>query len=219
MRACRVCVAVLILAVLMAGVACGATVTYRKQVDGVRTTVTPVIGGMSPEVERAVNEALESLVEAEVASATSEEEPMEHVMEGLAELVGASLLSFSFYEMVCYEWAAHPSSRMWGITFDSATGDEILLGDLFIAGSDWRDSVDRLVRREVARQEAEEGLVLGDDGCPDLSRYSDQFFLRPGRLVFFWMIYQFTPPCCGHPEFELPISELMPYLNPDYSPW
>lgn len=218
MRMCRACVAGLLLAVLMAGVACGATVTYRKQVDGVRTVITPVVGGTIPEVARAVNGTLESMMEAEL-SEFIDEELMELVVEGRAELVGGSLLSFALDVWYFGLGAVHPTGWRGGITFDAATGREVVLEDLFLPGSGWYYAVDSLARREVARQELEEELALYDEGCPDLSQYSDQFFLRPGRLVFFWSDYQFAPHSSGQPEFELPIRELTPYLNPRYAPW
>lgn len=220
MRAFRVCVVGLTLFAWLVGAACGATVTYRKQVLGAKTLVTPVVRGVSAEVGEVVNEALAALVEDEVMALADVEEPRQLIVQGKAELKRGALLSFSFTGMVDFEGAAHPSSSRRGITFDSRTGDEILLEDLFLPGAGWRDAVNWLVSCEIDRQVEDEGLMVFDDEeYPDVLEYSDQFFLRPGELVLFWTDTQFTPHASGQPEFALPIGDLEQYLRPEYSSW
>ena len=211
--------AAVLLTVAAAGAALGATVTYREETDGGKTLTIPVVHGVNRTANDLINAALADMAAAEIEALTGGEEAEELLVQGKAELLEGRLLSFSFDCMVYFKGAAHPSSDRLGATFDSLTGRQISLAELFRPGTDWKDELNAQIARVIDGQVAAEELMVFDDNYPDLSEYADQFFLRRGELVFFWTDTQFTPHASGQPEFAVPKAEVEHLLRSEYAGW
>lgn len=209
--------AAILLALGAAGAAMGATVTYRKETTGATTLTIPVVKGVNKAANEAVNAALASMVREEVKALADDVEAKELVIRGKAELLEGALLSFSFEGMVYFQGAAHPSSDRLGATFDALSGKKISLEELFLPGTNWQEILDAWLFQVIDQQVAGEEIMVFDDDYPYLSEYADQFFLRPGELVFFWTDTQFTPHASGQPEFVVPRFVVEHLLRPEYA--
>ncbi len=121
--------------------------------------------------------------------------------------------------MVYFKGAAHPSSDRLGATFDALTGRSISLAELFRPGTDWKDELNSHIARVIVGRVAAEEIIVFEDNYPDLSEYANQFYLRPGELVFFWKDTQFTPHASGQPEFAVPKSAVEHLLRSEYAGW
>lgn len=209
----------ILLTVTAAGAAFGATATYREETSGGKTLAIPVVKGVNSTANDAVNAALADLVREEVKALADDVEAEELLVKGKAELLEGPLLSFSFDCMVYFKGAAHPSSDRLGATFDALTGRPISLVELFRPGTNWKDELNARIAGVIDEQVAAEEIMVFDDNYPDLSEYADQFYLRPGELVFFWTDTQFTPHASGQPEFAVPGSAVEHLLRSEYAGW
>lgn len=199
-----------------AGAAMGATVTYREETDGGKTLTIPEVKGVNSTANEAVNNYLAAMAREEVKALAGDEDAAELIIRGKAELLEGPLLSFSFDCMVYFKGAAHPSSDRLGATFDALSGKKIPLEELFLPGTNWWEVLNAWLFQVIDQQVAGDEIMVFDDKYPELSEYRDQFFLRPGELVFFWTDTQFTPHASGQPEFVVPRFVLEHMLRPEY---
>lgn len=133
---------------------------------------------------------------------------------------GMVLLSDDRVVSVVYEFriewagAAGPDDRVDSILIDLATGAEVGLGDLFMAGSPWLETVGFLARQELAARLGEAGLWPDGRGLgPEASNYA-VFGLTTDDLVLRFASHQVAPGVAGTPEVTVPWASLAGLVDP-----
>ena len=115
-----------------------------------------------------------------------------------------------------FEWAgaASPDERVDSTLIDLATGAEVGLGDLFVSGSPWLETVGFFARQDLIIRLGDG--VLWPDGRglgPEVSNYA-VFGLTPEDLVIRFASHQVAPGAAGTPEAMIQWSSLAGMVDP-----
>jgi len=129
------------------------------------------------------------------------------------------------YTMFSDTLGAHPNTTYKTFTFDTTSGQELALGDLFSPGTDylgWLSTYSRAqlpamiaTREELAVSDIDMDML--DAGTTaDSSNFAD-FYLDGSNLVVLFPPYAVGPYVLGSMELDIPLSKI-PGLKPEYQP-
>ena len=119
---------------------------------------------------------------------------------------------------------AHPNASYKTFTFDTQTGAQVSLGDLFTPSSDYLNRLAARARSElpvILTQKLQGGEpdadMLADGTAPTVENYA-WFKIDGTRLVLIFPPYQIGPWAVGTTELPIPLSQISSILEPEYAP-
>ncbi|MEK4519093.1 DUF4163 domain-containing protein [Paenibacillus sp. FSL H8-0122] len=102
-----------------------------------------------------------------------------------------------------YTGGAHGMTYRNAFTFSLKDGKRLLLGDLFGANPNYKKQLNAKLATEI---KANGGYLGGFNGL-DTEKY---FYLKDGKAVLFFQLYEYTAYAEGFPEFNFSFKELLP---------
>jgi hypothetical protein len=137
--------------------------------------------------------------------------PYEHRTEAKVSYFYAPRLVSVTFDTLEYTGGAHPISPYWVLNFGLIDGraKQLVLGDLFRSGSDYRGRVTELVLRKLKAKEGATWVI--DGSVKSLSTEQlNRFAVRPDGLTFLINQYEAGPYVAGRFEIPLTLAELGP---------
>ncbi len=112
---------------------------------------------------------------------------------------------------------AHPNTTFTTLTFDTKTGAELALGDIFASGTDYLDTLSRLARQMLPGiiGEGADASFINPGTTPDASNFQNFFFDNKDFVVLF-PPYQVAPYSSGPQTLRIPITQLDSILKVEY---
>ncbi len=103
---------------------------------------------------------------------------------------------------------AHGMTIIKSLTFDTETGKQYALEDLFKPGSDYEKELSDIIRKDIKRWNVE---LLGTfEGI----RSDQDFYIADTSLVIYFQLYEITPYVWGFPYFPIPILDISNIVKP-----
>ncbi|MHB8914116.1 MAG: RsiV family protein [Minisyncoccota bacterium] len=112
---------------------------------------------------------------------------------------------------------AHGNTFFRTFTFNTSTGAELSLADIFTAGSDYLAALSSISRAKlpaIIGDPAETGFIAA--GTTPEAKNFENFFLDNGYLVVLFPPYQVAPYTAGPQTLRIPLSEVSSILKPEY---
>lgn len=113
--------------------------------------------------------------------------------------------------------AAHPNSFQNSYFFDSETGDQLIISDLFKSDTDWLDVL--IASIDDAFMNNDDMYLFIDHQTPKdqrLKTFKEAHFevaLTEQGLRVYYPEYEIAPYAAGYPTFDIPYTELEPFFN------
>ena len=113
--------------------------------------------------------------------------------------------------------AAHPNSFQNSYYFDSETGDQLIISDLFKSDTEWLDALIALI--DDAFMNNNDMFLFIDHQTPKdqrLKTFKEAHFevgLTEQGLKVYYPEYEIAPYAAGYPTFDIPYSDLEPFFN------
>lgn len=187
------------------------TVTYSKDYKDASIKLDyPQISGLeNAEVQRTINDTLKETVlkyaaeaEKEISNRGQDEWPYEYEggyvvtynQEGVLSLVTSQY---------GYTGGAHGMTYRNAFTFSLKDGKRLLLGDLFGANPNYKKELNAKLSKQL---KTNDGYLGGFTG---LTTEKD-FYIKDGKAVIFFQLYEYTAYAAGFPEFTFTFKELLP---------
>ena len=139
-------------------------------------------------------------------------------------LIASSPRSVS-YIFTTYEdtLGAHPNTTFKTFTFDTTTGKELALGDVFSTGSDYLSALSTISRAQLpsvigdaATSDPSFAVNFIDPGTTPEAKNFENFFLDNDNLVILFPPYAVAPYSAGPQTLRIPLSELANVLKIEY---
>ncbi|KGE19836.1 PdaC/SigV domain-containing protein [Paenibacillus wynnii] len=170
----------------------------------------PQINGLSnPEVQKKINDTLKQTImsfavaaEKEIANKTEEDRPYEFESNYIVTYNQNGILSL-VTEQFSYTGGAHGMTYRNAFTFSLKDGKRLLLGDLFGANSNYKKELNAKLSKLI---KAEGGYLGGFNGL-NTEKY---FYLKEGKVVIFFQLYEYTAYAQGFPTYTFNFTELLP---------
>jgi len=186
------------------------TASYELKNDTPYKLNYPQISGLSnPEVQKAINETLKGTIttfaagaEKELANRTEEDRPYEFEASYVVTYNQNGILSL-VTQQYGYTGGAHGMTYRNAFTFSLKDGKRLLLGDLFGANPNYKKELNAKLSKLV---KAEGGYLGGFTGL-NTEKY---FYLKDGKVVLFFQLYEYTAYAQGFPTYTFNFSELLP---------
>ncbi|WP_373894816.1 DUF3298 domain-containing protein [Virgibacillus natechei] len=118
-----------------------------------------------------------------------------------------NILSLSLTNYAIAYHYAHGLTLMKSLTFDTQTGENYTLQDLFRPGSNYTDVLSNIVQKQVKARDIQ---LLGD--FPGISPDQD-FYIADKALVLYFQTYEITPGYFGLPMFPIAVFELQDIID------
>ncbi|MNC01425.1 hypothetical protein D3C75_487730 [compost metagenome] len=106
-------------------------------------------------------------------------------------------------EQYGYTGGAHGMTYRNAFTFSLKDGKRLLIGDLLKANPNYKKELNA----KLAKQIKAEGGYLGGFTGLNSEKY---FYLKDGKLVVFFQLYEYTAYASGFPQFTFTFKELLP---------
>lgn len=129
---------------------------------------------------------------------------------------GARTLSY-IYTTYTDTGGAHGNTDFKTFTFDTESGTELALPDLFIAGSRYLDTLSSIARAKlpaIIGDSYNERMML-DGTTPDTNSFAN-FFIDNRELVILFPPYAVAPYAAGPQTLRIPLTDLADILKPEY---
>ncbi len=187
------------------------TETYAKEAEGVTVKLDyPQISGLvSASAQQSINDTLKKsamsfAAEADraIAERSEEERPYEYDSDYVVTYNQNDVISLVM-DQYAYTGGAHGTTLRQAFTFSLKDGKRLLLGDLFGANPNYK----KLLNEKVGKQLRVSGGYLGGFNGLNTEKY---FYLKEGRVVLFFQLYEYTAYAAGFPEFTFTFKELLP---------
>jgi hypothetical protein len=107
--------------------------------------------------------------------------------------------------------AAHGSPIMDFLYFDTVTGASYQLKDLFIAGSDYINVINKMIKADIAASDDQSSMYF-ENGFTTITD-TQGFILTPETLTIYFNPYDIAAYAAGFPKFEIPIEDLYDYID------
>ncbi|MBE1554317.1 DUF3298 and DUF4163 domain-containing protein [Sporosarcina limicola] len=104
--------------------------------------------------------------------------------------------------------AAHGMTIIKSLTFDTKTGKQYNLKDLFKPGSDYKKRISDIIRKRI--KEWDTVLLEPFKGI----RSDQDFYIADTSLVIYFQLYEISPHSSGFPYFPIPILDLADIIRP-----
>ncbi|MHB8710226.1 MAG: DUF3298 and DUF4163 domain-containing protein [Minisyncoccota bacterium] len=137
----------------------------------------------------------------------------------IAYLIGSSTRTLS-YIFTIYEdtGGAHGNTIFHTFVFDTATGKNLSLADLFTPGAPYLDTLSQISRAKlpnVIGADIADPATISSGTTPDDKNFSNFFFDNTDFVILF-PPYQVAPYAAGLQTLRIPVSELSDILKPEY---
>lgn len=99
---------------------------------------------------------------------------------------------------------AHGMTFREAYNFSLKDGKQLLLGDLFGANKNYKKQLNAAIAKEL--KTGDWGYLGGFNGLTTEKSY----YLKDGKAVVFFQLYEYTPYAAGFPEFDFTFKELLP---------
>jgi len=185
------------------------------------TAQTPQLTGSDDPRVLAFNQRLSDLVskEVEVWRKSFQELPVTPLSNGSSLEVTFTTISqisdlwsfkfdFSFYA----DTAAHPGLNSLTLNYDLGQGRELKLGDLFMSGSAYLETISAYCTTELQKQPYADVFTLQGAG-PALENYRN-WNLTPDGIMITFDAYQVAPGAAGPQQVNVPFSVLTAFIDP-----
>lgn len=115
-------------------------------------------------------------------------------------------ISITNYE---YTGGAHGSADTRNYTIDMKTGKELTLKDIFKEKADFKEIINKEIENKIKIQteSGEFSYFDGEMGFKSISE-NQSFYIKDGKLVIHFGLYEIAPYASGMPEFEIPFLNL-----------
>ncbi|KND46963.1 MAG: hypothetical protein AB199_00845 [Parcubacteria bacterium C7867-004] len=134
------------------------------------------------------------------------------------EHVSTSTISYVYY-LYLDTLGAHSNSFYRTFTFDSVSGKELGLGDLFLPKAPYlgRISTAARIQLEADLGEFADKDYIADGTKPELESF-ENFWIEEGNLVIVFPPYQVASYAAGPQAVSIPLTDLADILRPAYKP-
>jgi len=120
-----------------------------------------------------------------------------------------NVLSLSLANYGYHDHAAHGMTYINSLTFDSKTGKQYQLADLFKPGSAYVGRLSQLIKEQIAHRNI---LLLNDF---KQIRPNQDFYIADKTLVIYFQLYEITPYAFGFPMFPISVYDLQDIIRED----
>ena len=185
------------------------------------TAQTPQLSGSDDPRVQTFNQTLDEIVQKEVAVFRGEftREPIFEVstnsfLEVSYTLISqyADIWSFKFFYNFYTNGAAHPGDFSHTVNYDLGAGRELALGDLFLSGSNYLETISNYCIAELRKQPYSDSFTTsGAD--PTLENYRNWNITPEGLLITF-DTYQVAPGAAGPQIISIPYGQLQDIIDP-----
>jgi hypothetical protein len=104
---------------------------------------------------------------------------------------------------------AHPMTKVYSLTMDTATGENYQLHQLFVPGNTYMDIINAEIARQIKARDIP--LLEGFKGiAPD-----QDYYVSDTTLVVYFQLYELSPYAAGFPYFPIPIYSLTNVIPED----
>ncbi|WP_150272322.1 PdaC/SigV domain-containing protein [Paenibacillus tepidiphilus] len=170
----------------------------------------PQISGLaSSEAQQTINSTIKQSVQ-KFADASKEQISRKAEDERPYEFDGGYVVTYNrdgvlslVLDQYSYTGGAHGMSYRDAYTFSLKDGKRLLLGDLFGANPNYKKELNAKLSKQL---KAEGGYLGGFTGL-NTEKY---FYLKDGKAVLFFQVYEYTAYASGFPEFDFTFKELLP---------
>lgn len=104
---------------------------------------------------------------------------------------------------------AHGMTIIKSLTFDTKTGKQYELKDLFKPGSDYVKKLSDIIRVDIKKWDVQ----LLDPPFIEI-RPDQDFYIADTSLVIYFQLYEITPYAWGFPYFPIPILDIADIIQP-----
>lgn len=185
------------------------------------TAQTPQLSGSDDPRVRAFNQRLDELVQNEIAIFREEfsrgpvmEVSTDSFLDVSHELVSqfADLWSFKFIFSFYNNGAAHPGNFSMTLNYDLGTGRELELGDLFLPGANYLETISNYCISELRKQPYFDSFTT-EGASPSLENYRNWNIKYDGLMITF-DTYQVAPGAAGPQIVTVPYDQIQDLINP-----
>ncbi|MFC3750315.1 PdaC/SigV domain-containing protein [Paenibacillus sp. GCM10012306] len=177
----------------------------------------PQISGLAnADAQQKINAALKQSTmrfaagaEADIADRDEESRPYEYDAGYVVTYNQNGVLSL-LLNQYGYTGGAHGMSYRQAFTFSLKDGKQLLLRDLFGANPNYKKDLNTKLSQ---RFKADEGYFGGFTGL----NTEQSYYLKDGKVVIFFQLYEYTPYAAGFPEFTFTFKELLPNGSSPFS--
>lgn len=138
-------------------------------------------------------------------------------------VTGSRIVTYTF-NIYADTLGAHPNTNFRTFTFDTQTGAQLALADLFLPSSQYLERLSIRARNELARSihERTRGTEINErmlsDGTQPIPDNFQWFRIDGTSLVLIFPPYQVGPYALGTLEASIPLAQLSEALKPEYRP-
>lgn len=187
------------------------TETYAKEIgdSAIRLDYPQIAGLAEASAQKSINDTLRQAAmsfaedaDRAIAEKSEQDRPYEFDSNYVVTYNQNGVLSLVM-DQYAYTGGAHGMTLRQAFTFSLKDGKRLLLKDLFGANPNYK----KLLNEKVGKLlRADEGYFGGFTGL-NTEKY---FYLKDGRVVLFFQLYEYTPYAAGFPEFTFTFNELLP---------
>lgn len=134
---------------------------------------------------------------------------------GKVHLLDDRLVSVVYEFRIEWAGAADMDDRLDSVLVDLQTGAEVSLGDLFVPGSPWLETIGFFARQDLVAHLGEMGLWPDGRGLESEAWNYSVFGLTVAELVVRFGRYQVAPGAAGTPEATVRWASLAGLVDPD----
>ena len=187
------------------------TDSYVKLKEGANIKLEyPQVSGLAnTEVQKKINDTLKQTItsfaagaEKEIANRSEEDRPYEFEGYYVVTYNQNGILSL-VTEQYGYTGGAHGMTYRNAFTFSLKDGKRLLLGDLFGANPNYK----KVLNAKLSKLIKAEGGYLGGFTGLNTEKY---FYLKDGKVVVFFQLYEYTAYAQGFPTYTFDFKELLP---------
>ncbi|PYI57298.1 RsiV family protein [Paenibacillus flagellatus] len=120
-------------------------------------------------------------------------------------LNGNGLISIVFRNDAYSKGAAHGLTVQRSLTMDLWNGNAYRFGDLFPEGSEYKDTIDAILKREIEEREVPVSDIADFRGVGP----EQDYYLTPNELVVYYRLYEYTPYA-----FPIPYGDIVDIADP-----
>lgn len=121
------------------------------------------------------------------------------------------LVSILFDNFVYWKNSIHGLTILKSITSDLETGKKYELEDLFIENSNYKERINKIIKRQIKGQEIERYLLRDFETINE----NQDFYLTDNCLVIYFQLYEYTSYAYGFPKFCINYNDLLDIINPE----
>jgi hypothetical protein len=185
------------------------------------TAQIPQLSGSGDPRVQVFNQRLDGLVQKEIAVFRQEftrgpiiEATTNSFLEVTYDMVSqyADIWSMKFFYSFYNNGAAHPGNFSQTINYDLGSGSELALGDLFLPGSNYLETISNYCIADLRKQPFFDG-TSSTGAVPTLENYRN-WNIAPEGLIITFDSYQVAPGAAGPQIVLVPYGQIQNMIDP-----